>query len=196
MPQNGIECVESAASHLAAWIAEHDYSIDNEAELCALAHQFILNEFLKRKFPLSGVKLELKLMTTNSVGRGTVKASIDFGLRFPGRDGEVTRGHLEAKAWIRPDYKGSTATNSSSTKRRQCISDGKRLLEYAEILGSAFSGLLIFERGSTHLRRLVESEILAENILPTSRWLDIQRPSLGRKAEHLGIIWLAPRATA
>lgn len=192
MPDNARAMIETAMSRLCQWLNEYDYAIANESELCGLFLHHLIVAFEDKGISPRDIRSEVKFRETTRDYRTKIAASIDFGIGFPSKESDTTmRGFLEAKAWIRPTHLKGLAKNSCTQKRKQCLADAKRLLDLSHISKSKFNGLLIYEQGSTHLRRLVPAELEKIGIAATPIWADIGRPSMGRRKEHLGLIWVA-----
>jgi hypothetical protein len=185
-----IDIFERALAHLRAWIFNCDYAIKNESEFCChfFHHLFVACELSRRS--TGCVRTEIKFLRFDGL-RTRIEASIDFGISVSPMDCESFDLLVEAKAWIRPRHLGFIAPNSSTSKRRQCISDAQRLRALCMSGKTRLCALLIYEQGSTHLRRRVPEELEKAGILCKPVWLDIARPSMGRRKEHIGILWLS-----
>jgi hypothetical protein len=152
-------------------------------------HLFVACERSRRS--TGCLRTEIKFLRFDGL-RTRIAASIDFGISVSPMDGDSFDLLVEAKAWIRPRHlKGPLAPNSSTSKRCQCISDAQRLTNICTSGKTRLCALLIYEQGSTHLRRRVPEELEKAGILCKRVWLDIARPSMGHRKEHIGIIWLS-----
>ena len=181
---------DASAMALTTWISQEDYNVTSEAEFCALFfHQLLLQS---QDFGVLPAQLHREVKLYRYVERQKrVSASIDFGIATIPNERDKYELCIEAKTWIRsPTNTGAFSQNSSTSKRKQCVRDALRL----RLLRS--SGLcrecciLIFEQGSTHLRRRLRDELLEDEVAFSDVWLDTERPSLGRRKEHIGLIWL------
>jgi len=191
MADETIDILERALGDLCAWMLNHDYAIKNESEFCChfFHHLFVACELSRRS--TGCLRTEVKFLRFDGL-RMRIAASIDFGISVSPMDGDSFDLLVEAKAWIRPRHlKGPLAPNSSTSKRRQCVSDAQRLRDICRSGKTRLCALLVYEQGSTHLRRTVPKELEEVGILCKPVWLDIGRPSMGRRKEHIGILWLS-----
>ena len=142
----------------------------------------------------SQIRSEIKQFKPGVISRRQVASSVDFGLATASNGGEYDL-FLEVKTWIRPVLytKGAQAPNSSTSKRKQCVSDSARLCGFVQGGLCQTGGLIVFEQGSTHLRRCVHKELSSQPLSFEERWLDIDRLSMSRRKEHLGLIWIYPK---
>jgi hypothetical protein len=186
------QLVENALESTCNWIRKQDYNIRNESEFCNIFFYNLLTLLPRSQIKASQIHSEIKQFKTGTVRR-RVESSIDFGLaKAPnGREYDL---FLEAKTWIRPTHlKGPLTPNSSTSKRRQCVSDSNRLCAFVQKGICQAGGLIIFEQGSTHLRRCVPKELSSQKLYFEEQWLDIGRLSMSRRKEHLGLIWVYPQ---
>src|ERR1051325_9707473 len=158
MSDKTIDILERALSDLRVWILKHDYAIKNESEFCChfFHHLFVACELSNRS--TGCLRTEIKFLRFDGL-RTRIAASIDFGIAVSPVNGDSFDLLVEGKAWIRPQYlKGYLVPNSSTSKRRQCISDAQRLRDICTSGKTRLCALLIYEQGSTHLRRRVPEE--------------------------------------
>ena len=184
------QLVESALESASNWIKEQEYAIRNESEFC---HIFFHN--LMKVLPLSQIKVsqihsEIKHFRPAWPSR-QVASSVDFGIAET-PNGTTYEVFLEVKSWIRPTHLKPGAPNSSTSKRKQCVSDSIRLSTFIQQGLCKIGGLIIFEQGSTHLQRLIQRELSPQSFRFEELWIEIGRESMGRRKEHLGLIWIYP----
>lgn len=184
--------VASAARQMAEWLRHYDYAIANEAELCNIYFHHLTQQFLVNGLAPSRIRSEVKFLSRIGY-RTRITASVDFGITSGNGHSPAFEAFIEAKAWIRPTHIPGLSPNSSTSKRHQCLGDARRLLGFQNAGQCTIVALLIFEQGSTHLRRLVPQELKSTGISCAEEWLDIGRAALGRRKEHLGLLWLEGR---
>jgi hypothetical protein len=186
--------VENTLELTGNWIREQDYTVRNEAEFCNIFFCNLLALLPKTAIKPSQIRSEIKQFKSGSVGRRQVASSVDFGIAGA-PNGDEYDLFLEVKTWIRPVLytKGAIAPNSSTSKRKQCVLDSARLCGFVQGKLCQAGGLIVFEQGSTHLRRCVSKELSTQPLRFEEWWLDIERPSFGRRKEHLGLIWIYPQ---
>jgi hypothetical protein len=184
------QLIQESFEATAAWLLAYDYGIRNESELCNVFFHHLMTTFIQAGRAPACVRAEFKLL--KKVGyRTRVEASVDFAIICDRANEGCLDAMIEAKSWIRPTHiKGAMTPNSSTSKRSQCIADAKRLLQLAQRGLTQDSALLIYERSSTHLRRLVPKILSTVSIDASASWIDIGRPALGRRKEHIGLLWL------
>ena len=175
------ELIDHAASELIGSLRSGDYEVDNEAELCHMFWASLIKSCESVGVRTNSLKAQIRLANGGSVDMGLLASQSDH--RY-----EVM---IEAKVWLRPtDASAWSKRNQSTSKRRQCISDARRLVKLIGSRATQYAGLLILERGSTHLRRNLLSELKEMKLTPTEHWVDVLRPSIGRRKEHVGLLWM------
>ena len=190
------QLIQSAIEGTAAWLLANDYAIQNESEFCNVFFHHLILAFTEAGRSPSSIRTEIKFR--QRLGYKTrIATSIDFGIRRDPQSEDFFDALVEAKSWIRPTHiKGAFAPNSSSSKRNQCIADAKRLLQLNQEGYCERSALVIYEQSSAHLRRLVPVGLAAAAIDADALWINIGRASLGRRKEHVGLLWLQPVPSA
>ena len=120
------------------------------------------------------------------------KGRIDFGLRS--LDGKIPfEALIEAKVWIRPLHVSHMSkANVATKKRNECVADAVRLSKLVANGACSSAALLVLERNSTHLRRLLGSSLEEQGLQSEPGWTDIKRISAGDHQEHVGLIWISP----
>lgn len=188
------QLVENTLELTCNWIREQDYTVRNESEFCNIFFYNLLTLLPKSDIKPSQIHSEIKLFKLGTMSKRQVESSVDFGIASVPNGGEYDL-FLEVKTWIRPVLytKGAQSPNSSTSKRKQCVSDSTRLCAFTQRGLCQAGGLIVFEQGSTHLRRLVSKELSSQPVRFEERWLDIGRLSMSRRNEHLGLIWVYPQ---
>ena len=175
------ELIESAAAWLRNQLYKWNYEILNEAELCHFFFAAMLQQCQESEFPVCVLAAEIPLPSGGS---------IDLGVRSL-NSGKGFESLIEAKVWIRPvGVSAWSKSNQQTVKRNQCIKDAKRLRSLLQSGMCRNAALLILERGSTHLRRLLGDELCKVELDLEQQWFNLERPSVGRREEHLGLVWL------
>ncbi len=188
------QLVENTLELACNWIREQDYTVRNESEFCNIFFYNLLTLLPKTNIKPSQIRSEIKLFKSGSISRRQVESSVDFGVANASNGGEYDL-FLEVKTWIRPVLytKGAQSPNSSTSKRKQCVSDSTRLCAFTQRGFCRAGGLIVFEQGSTHLRRCVPKELSSQPLRFEEQWLDIGRLSMSGRKEHLGLIWVYPQ---
>ena len=178
-----VEFIRRSFLKLHGEIVAADYTVATEAELAHLFFQACWIEAKGSKLQPNTLRSEIGLVNG---GR------IDFGI------GSISNAQqyevlMELKVWVRPTHLGHMSKAHVPTrKRKECIKDAARLCDLVARSRSQHAGLLILERNSTHLRRLLAEELKASNISVDEEWLQLGRPSQGKHQEHVGLIWVSP----
>jgi len=184
------ELMRAAVSATVKWIVQHDYEIANESEFCLLLFHQLLLLGPEHGCNTSRIRSEVKRYR-NVRQKRQVALSIDIGIAHTAETSQEFVLCAEAKSWIRPNIKnGAFSQNSSTSKRNQCIRDAERLLALQKTGFNNSSCLLVYEQGSSHLRRRLAEEFQQRSIAFDALWMDTGRPSMGRRKEHVGLIWL------
>ena len=172
------------------WLHHLDFSVRNEAEFSHLFYHHLLLATLTNGCSPSCVRSEIKYHHAVD-GRQRIAASIDFGIASSDASSDTFDSLIEVKSWIRNNQiKGALTPNASTSKRRQCAADAQRLIQLQRQGRCRRAALLVFEQGSSHLRRLILGELAGCGIVAEEHWIDVGRASLGRRKEHLGLLWL------
>lgn len=188
------QLIENTLKSACIWIREQDYTVRNESEFCNIFFYNLLTLLPKSNIKPSQIHSEIKQFKLGVMSRRQVASSVDFGIASAPNSDEYDL-FLEVKTWIRPVLytKGAISPNSATSKRKQCISDSSRLCANIQRGICQVGGLIVFEQGSTHLRRCVPKELSSQPLRFEEQWLDIERPSMTRRKEHLGIFWIYPQ---
>jgi hypothetical protein len=177
------EAVGALRQRLRAW----DYEVSNETELCHTFFLALAGVCESRGLPPRGLKAEIRVRD----------GSVDLGIRVDARSQFDVM--LEAKTWLRPiDASAWSKRNQATSKRNQCVRDALRLVRLVNDGTTRSTALLILERSSSHIRRLLKAELEAVGLSADERWIDVERLSNSRRKEHVGILWVrkAPHNTA
>jgi hypothetical protein len=173
---------EAAVEALAKNIRDWDYHVANETELCHMFFSSFMQLCDNYALPVSCLKAEIRLHP---------QGSVDFGIKTINEDKGQFSVFIEAKTWLRPlKVSAWSKSNQSASKRNQCIEDAQRLLRLKNSGACSDSALLILEQSSSHIRRLLGGSLKEKGMYFKEIWLDIERPSMGKRKEHLGLIWI------
>jgi hypothetical protein len=182
--RNAQHLIEQAASDVVFRLRSWDYEIQNETELCHMFWASLLVAWEGAGMPIRALKAEIRLRKGGSVDLGVLRL-----------DGKGFEAMIEAKAWFRPaDASTWSKRNQPTEKRHQCVQDAKRLAALVRDGVVDQGGLLVLERASTHLQRLLLDELRSAGLEASGQWLDLLRPSIGRRKEQLGLLWVATAA--
>lgn len=171
--------IAEATVALCEQLRDWDYEVSNETELCHAFFVALVGVCESRCIPMRGLKAEIRVRD----------GSVDLGLCT---DSPSTFDvMLEAKTWLRPsDVSAWSKRNQATSKRKHCVRDALRLVQLLNACTTQHGGLLILERSSSHLRRLLAAELQAAGLWSDERWVDVERPSNARRKEHVGILWM------
>lgn len=185
--------LEVSVRETAAWLRRHDYCVKNEAEICRILFHHLARHARKASVPLSAICGEIKLLRPDLRTLFRISGSIDFGIRSKSGSPEFDL-LFEVKIWNRPTHlKGVGTPNSCTSRRKNCIADALRLLQLKAEKRCSEAAIVIFEQGSTHLRRCVPKELASQSVEFHEKWFDTARKSLGVRKEHVGVIWMATK---
>lgn len=174
--------IRQSLNRLLSEIQSVDYEIKNESELAHLFFWAVLCETQVIGIPSNAVRSEIRLKD---------RGRIDFGLRSIDKNVPYEI-FLEHKVWARPHHVSHMSkANVATRKRNECIKDAKRLSRLISNGSCHYGGLLILERSSTHLERLLCNELTQNDCNPVQEWFPINRLSNDRHQEHLGLIWVS-----
>jgi hypothetical protein len=178
--------VKHAVAETHQIINDSDYDVKNESEFCNLFFSALASCANKQQLPLNTLRSEIRLVN---------QGKIDFGVRL--LEGDVPYAALlEAKVWIRPlNVSHMSKANVATKKRKECVEDAVRLAKLIHNRACVSAALLVLERNSSHLRRLLGSGLADVGLRVQEEWLDLDRASAGRHQEHVGLIWINPNRT-
>ncbi|MBI1818231.1 MAG: hypothetical protein HYR72_24890 [Deltaproteobacteria bacterium] len=172
-----------AVLRLSSELVAADCDVENETELAHLFFWAILSEARGSGVSSNALRSEIRL--TNG-GR------IDFGFRAV-EAGVPYELFLELKVWVRPLHVSHMSkANVATRKRNECIRDAKRLSGLITNRACHHGGLLVLERNSSHLKRLLCDRLVEANCSLEEEWFPLTRSSAGNHQEHLGLIWVGP----
>jgi hypothetical protein len=175
--------VETSVADMASRLTASDYDVLNETEFCNIFFSTFVACLEREGHPLNRLRSEIHLFN---------KGRIDFGLRS--LQGKVPfEALIEAKVWIRPLHVSHMSNANVATKKRnECVADAIRLSKLVANGSCSSAAILLLERNSTHLRRLLSSSLEKEGLQTEEKWTDLKRASAGDHQEHVGIIWIGP----
>src|SRR5437764_279387 len=127
------QLVENTLELTCNWIREQDYTVRNESEFCNIFFYNLLTILPKSNIKPSQIRSEVKQFKPGVMSRRQVASSVDFGVASALNGSEYDL-FLEVKTWIRPVLytKGAISPNSSTSKRKQCVSDSARLCGFVQ----------------------------------------------------------------
>lgn len=180
---NRKQLIEQAAREMQKVLEAEDYEILNESELCMIFFHVLASSL---KVPLNTLRSEISLVN---------RRRVDFGIRSSA-EGFSYEVLVEAKVWIRPlNVSHMSKANVATKKRNECVKDASRLVELLNSRACRNAALLLLERNSSHLKRLLSPELTEKGLLAAEEWLDLNRDSAGKHQEHIGLIWVRPALT-
>jgi len=181
---NGVDLIEQSFYLLVRKLRKSDYEVNNERELC----HWIFHSMIETA-RIVGIPAQLLRAEVREPG-----LTVDLAVRSEGSRPRFS-AMIEAKTWLGPaDASMWSKRNQPTAKRNSSAADGARLAKLITQGVTSSGGLVILERGSTHLRRLLEDDLAKHVRIESVRWADIRRVSLPKRREHVGLIWVRPAA--